>query len=70
MKRIYTFGSGQPYSRGYVVVWGRDGEQCRAAMNRAYGNRWSMEYRDESELHPDDCILRTVIGNPDEEAAS
>lgn len=47
MTRIFTFGSGQAYPNGYVVVHGRTESECRQLMFDAYGKAWSMEYDSE-----------------------
>lgn len=68
MKRVYTFGHGQPNFPGYVVIYGRDDAECRDAMNRAYNRIWSMEYRDEGEAGVErwNLPLIATIGKPEE----
>ena len=49
VRRVYTFGHGQPNFPGYVVVYGFTDAECRDRMNQAYDRVWAMEYRDEQE---------------------
>lgn len=60
VRRIYTFGHGQPNFPGYVVVWGIDGDQCRERMNFAFGGVWSMEYRNEEEAGVEEWHLPRI----------
>ena len=64
VKRIYTFGHGQPHFPGYVVVYGSTADECRGRMNQTYNRVWSMEYRDEEEAGVEkwNLPLRATIG--------
>jgi len=66
MRRIYTFGHGQPHFPGYVVVYGMTDAECRGRMNQAFGRKWSMEYRNEEEagVAKWGLPLVTTIGRP------
>lgn len=48
MKRyIFTFGFGQFYPNGYVVIYGDSRDDCRNKMFARYGKAWSMQYPSE-----------------------
>ena len=64
IRRIYTFGHGQPNFPGYVVAYGVDDNECRDRMNAAYGGVWSMEYLDEEQAGVEQwgLPLRATLG--------
>lgn len=63
---IFTFGHGQPNFPGYVVVYGRDADNCREKMMALYGRRWSMQYRTEEEAGVSQFNLQLIatLGYP------
>lgn len=66
VRRVYTFGHGQPNFPGYVVVYGSHGAHCREQMIAAYGQAWSFEYTDEESAGVDRFRLPLirVINDP------
>ena len=42
MKRIFTFGHGQEHRGKYVIVHGKDREECRNKMVKQYGYEWAF----------------------------
>lgn len=41
---IFTFGVGQMFKNGYVVISAGSSERCRELMFECYGTKWSMQY--------------------------
>ncbi len=44
--QVFTFGFGQAYPQGYIVLPGESKGECRERMNALFGQRWSMQYED------------------------
>ena len=44
--QVFTFGGGQAYPSGYVVLSGESKGECRQLMYALFGMRWSMQYED------------------------
>lgn len=66
IRKIFTFGHGQPNFPGYVVVYGISRGDCRDKMYQAYGPKWSMEYDSEEDAGAErySLPLITTIGVP------
>lgn len=67
VRRVFTFGHGQPNFPGYVVVYGQSGADCRDRMFTAYGRTWSQEYLTEEDagVYELELPLIAVLGEDD-----
>lgn len=49
VKRVFTFGSGQPHENKYHIIFGENEEDCRKQMFERFGKKWSMMYKTEKD---------------------
>jgi hypothetical protein len=42
--QFFTFGFGQGYDNGYVIIHGKSISHCREIMCQHYGPRWCTNY--------------------------
>ncbi len=44
--QVFTFGCGQIFANGYVIICAASAERCRELMFDAFGTKWSMQYNE------------------------
>ena len=60
VKQVFTFGFGQQYEGGYVVIYASSKAKCREKMFKEYGAKWSMQYNDEEQAGVDEWKLKLI----------
>ena len=49
IKQIFTFGYAQKYQHHYVVIEGKDRNDCRSKMFAIFGKKWAFQYDTEEQ---------------------